>query len=156
VIPPLIADAFRSFPADLVSVCRPHPWEELTRAPGDDMRSVRDILVHLMDNEAGWVDHVVCGEARRKYAPDAFSSLDAILAEWEPLRAKAADAIHALTREAQEARRPLPWDASKTVSVAEVVWHVVAHDQYHRGQVFTRLGLLGRRDLPDHDLIRAT
>jgi len=156
VLPPLIAEAFRSFPDDLVSVCRPHSWEDLIRAPGDDMRSVRDILVHLMDNEAGWVGHVVGGEARRKFAPDAFGSLDAILAEWEPLRAKTADTIHALTREAQEARRQLPWDASKTVSVAEVVWHVAAHDQYHRGQVFTRLALLGRKNLPDHDLIRET
>ena len=156
MLPPLIAEAFRSFPADLVSVCRPHSWEELTRTPGEGLRSVRDILVHLMENEAGWVGHVVCREARRKYAPEGFGSLDAIHAEWELLRAKSTDTIRGLTRESQEARRPLPWDASKTVSVAEVVWHVVAHDQYHRGQVFTRLALLGRKDLPDHDLIRAT
>lgn len=67
-----------------------------------------------------------------------------------------ADTVLRLTRGELESRRPLPWDASKSVGVEEVVWHVVAHDQYHRGQVFTRLGLLGRRDLPDHDLIRAT
>ncbi len=28
------------------------------------------------------------------------------------------------------------------------------HEQYHRGQIFTRLALLGRRDLPDLDLLR--
>jgi len=27
-------------------------------------------------------------------------------------------------------------------------------EQYHRGQIFTRLALLGRRDLPDYDLLR--
>jgi uncharacterized damage-inducible protein DinB len=32
--------------------------------------------------------------------------------------------------------------------------HVVTHEQYHRGQVFTRLALLGRHDLPDHDMLR--
>jgi uncharacterized damage-inducible protein DinB len=156
MLPPLIADAFRSFPADLVSACRPHPWEELTRIPGEGLRSVRDILVHLMENEAGWVVHVIRGEPRRQFDPAGYGNLDTILAEWQPLRAATAELILRLTREERETRRPLPWDASKSVSVEEVVWHVVAHDQYHRGQVFTRLGLLGRRDLPDHDLIRAT
>ena len=42
--------------------------------------------------------------------------------------------------------RPHSWE--------QLVWHVVTHEQYHRGQVFTRLALLGRRDLPDHDLLR--
>jgi uncharacterized damage-inducible protein DinB len=156
VLPPLIADALRSFPADLVSVCRPHSWEELTRTPGEGLRSVRDILVHLMENEAGWVGHVIRGEPRRRFEPKVYESLDVILAEWEPLRTATVATILRLAQEVRESRRPLPWDASKSVSVAEVVWHVVAHDQYHRGQVFTRLGLLGRRDLPDHDLIRAT
>lgn len=156
MLPPRVADAFRSFPADLVSVCRPHSWEELATTPGDRMRSVRDILVHLMENEAGWVGHVIRGEPRRPFDPAEYGSLDALLGEWGPLRSATADTFCGLTREQREARRPLPWDASKSVSVEEVVWHVVAHDQYHRGQVFARLGLLGRRDLPDHDLIRAT
>jgi uncharacterized damage-inducible protein DinB len=156
VLPPLTAEAFCSLPADLVSVCRPHPWGELTRAPGDGMRSIRDILVHLMENEAGWVGSVIRGEQRRRFEPGAFGSLDAVMAEWQPLRAATAATILGLTGEERESRRPLPWDTSKTVSVDEIVWHVVAHDQYHRGQVFTRLALLGRRDLPDHDLIRAT
>jgi len=73
-----------------------------------------------------------------------------------PLRAASLATISGLTEEERRSRRSLSWDAAKTVSVEEVVWHVVAHDQYHRGQVFTRLALLGRRGLPDHDLIRAT
>ena len=156
MLPPVIADAFRSFPADLVVVCGPHPWGELTHSPGEGLRSVRDILVHLMENESGWVGHVIRGESRRKVDPGAFDSLDAILAEWRPLRASTVVTFLGLTVEERLSRRPLPWDTSKTVSVEEVVWHVLGHDQYHRGQVFTRLGLLGRRDLPDHDLIRAS
>lgn len=156
MLPPLVADTFRSLPADLAAVCRPHPWAELTRVPGDGLRSIRDILVHLMENEAGWVGHVINGEARRRFDPAAFDSLDAVLAEWQPLRARTAETILRLSRDERESRRPLPWDVTKSVSVEEVVWHVVAHDQYHRGQVSTRLAVLGRRDLPDHDLIRVT
>jgi uncharacterized damage-inducible protein DinB len=40
--------------------------------------------------------------------------------------------------------------------VEDIVWHVVTHEQYHRGQIFTRLALLGRRDLPDLDVIQAS
>lgn len=156
MLPPLIAAAFRSFPADLVAVCRPHPWCELTSTPGDGLRSVREILVHLMENEAGWVGHLVRGEPLRRFDPAAFESLDAILSQWEPLRAASVATFFGLTEEGRRSRRPLPWDATKSVSVDEVVWHMVGHDQYHRGQVFTRLALLGRKDLPDHDLIRAT
>ena len=39
-------------------------------------------------------------------------------------------------------------------TIEEIVWHVVTHEQYHRGQIFTRLAMLGRRDLPDHDMLR--
>lgn len=156
MLPPLIADAFGSFPADLVAVCRPHSWGELTLAPGDGLRSIRDILVHLMENEAGWLGHVIRGQPRHSFDPAAFSDLDAISAEWAPLRAASLATILGLTESERRSRRPLPWNAAKTVGVEEVVWHVVGHDQYHRGQVFTRLALLGRRSLPDHDLIRVS
>jgi hypothetical protein len=76
MLPPLVTAAFRSFPIDLVAVCRPHPWAELTSAPGDGLRSIRDILVHLMENEAGWVGHVVRGEPLRRLDPAAFGDLD--------------------------------------------------------------------------------
>jgi uncharacterized damage-inducible protein DinB len=119
------------------------------------LRSVRGILVHLTGNEAGWVGHAIRGEPRRRSDPSAFDSLGAVLAEWQPPRAASAATIPGQPGDERGARRPLPRGASKSVSVEEVVWHVVAHDPYYRGQVFTRPALLGRRDLPHHDLIRA-
>jgi hypothetical protein len=38
MLPPLVADGFGTFPAELVAVCRPHPWAELARCPGDCRR----------------------------------------------------------------------------------------------------------------------
>lgn len=54
----------------------------------------------------------------------------------------------ALAPERGQSRRPFPWDAHETASVEEIVWHVVTHEQYHRGQIFTRFALLGQRHLP--------
>src|SRR5262249_32761950 len=120
----LLVAAFRSGPSDLVGVCRPHPWDQLTAAPADGLRSVRDILVHLMDNEAGWLG-LIRGEGRRRFDPAAFGSLDDVLAAWVPLRDSSAALILGLTADERQSRRPLPWDASASVSVEEIVWHVV-------------------------------
>jgi uncharacterized damage-inducible protein DinB len=154
VIPPRILEGFEKLPHEIVDLCRPHPWAELTTPPREGMKPIRDILVHMTGAEAYWIGHVVRGEARRRFDPVAFESLDAILAIWAPQRAATLGFVRSLTDEARVSRRAFPWDANHSASVEEIVWHVVTHEQYHRGQVFTRLALLGRQDLPDHDLLR--
>jgi uncharacterized damage-inducible protein DinB len=155
MIPPRLIAAFQNAPAELVGLCRPQSWDELIAVPGQDMRSIRDILVHLIDAETGWIDHVVRGNARLAVAPETFQNLDQILALWTPRRATTVQLIQCLTADDRASTRPLPWNASEFATAEEIVWHVVTHEQYHRGQVFTRLALLGRRDLPDLDAIRA-
>ncbi|MBI4278455.1 MAG: DinB family protein [Armatimonadetes bacterium] len=154
MLPPRIADTFARVPDELVALCRPHRWEQLTAPPGEGMRPICDILVHLIGAEAYWIGHVVRGGSRPHLSPEDFADLDAILSRWKPQREATLAFLAGLTPEAAAARRPFPWDASQSASVAEIAWHVVTHEQYHRGQIVTRLALLGRRDLPDHDLIR--
>ena len=64
MLPPRLITAFQNAPAELVGLCHPHSWDELIAAPGQGMRSIRDILVHLIDAETGWIDHVVRGNPR--------------------------------------------------------------------------------------------
>lgn len=154
MIPPRILERFRTVPTELVGLCRPHAWTELTAPPSEGMRSIRDILVHMMGAEAGWVQHVVLGYPRARFAPESFNTLDSILAVWSPQREATLDLVRDLTDDARRSRRAFPWNGDETASMEEIVWHVVTHEQYHRGQVFTRLALLGRRDLPDNDLLR--
>lgn len=90
MIPPGILEGFKNLPREIVDLCRPHPWGDLTPPPREGMKSVRDVLVHM---------------------------IGAVLRPWEPQRA-------------------------------------ATHEQYHRGQIFTRLALLGRQDLPDYDVLR--
>jgi uncharacterized damage-inducible protein DinB len=96
----------------------------------------------------------VLGGRRTRLDPASFGDLDSILAAWRPQREATTAWLSALTPKARGSRRAFPWDPEQTASVEEIVWHVVTHEQYHRGQVFTRLALLGRRDLPDYDLLR--
>jgi uncharacterized damage-inducible protein DinB len=155
MLPTRIAQSFATLPADLIGLCRPHNWADLTRPPAEGMRSIRDILVHTMGTEAGWIGHVVRGMPDRPFKPDELRDLDAILAVWAPQRAATMAFVRSLTAEQWSATRPLiGWDENQTATVADIVWHVVTHDQYHRGQIFSRLALLGRRDLPDYDMLR--
>ena len=118
------------------------------------MRSIRDVLIHLLEAESGWIGYVLQGSPRRHFNPASFADLDAILSSWTTQRNGTVTWIDRMTATERLARRPLPWNRAETASVEEIVWHVVAHEQYHRGQIFTRLAMLGRRDLPDYDLLR--
>lgn len=154
MIPPRVASGLQALPEEIVGLCRPHPWPELTTPPAPGMRAIRDILVHMISAEAYWIDHVVRGQPRQRLDPTTFPDLDAILSRWLPQRRATLAFLQELDAGARTSRRPFPWNADESATVEEIVWHVVTHEQYHRGQVFTRLALLGRRDLPDHDLLR--
>ena len=156
MLPPRVAFALEKVPGELVTLCRPHTWEQLTRAPGEGMRPIRDVLVHLLAAEAFWIAHVLQGHPRPRFDAAAFGDLDGILAAWVPQRQATVALVGGLTPADRLARKPLPWDSSEEASVEEIIWHLVTHEQYHRGQVFARLALLGRRDLPDHDLLHRT
>jgi uncharacterized damage-inducible protein DinB len=154
MIPPRILESFRTVPDELIGLCRPHVWDQLTVAPAEGMRPIRDVLVHTMSTENNWIRHVAQGHPRQRFQPEAFGDLDSILAVWAPQRWATLEFVGSLTPADRAARKPFPWDPNETTSVEEIVWHVVTHEQYHRGQLFTRLALLGRRDLPDRDLLR--
>ncbi len=154
MIPDRILRSFSALPEELTGLCRPHSWAELTTPPGEGMRSIRDILVHMMGAEYSWIQTVVLRAPRRRYRPEEFEDLDAILSVWRPQREATVALAAGLSPAEASSRRPFPWDPTQTASVEEIIWHVVTHEQYHRGQVFTRLALLGRQDLPDQDLLR--
>jgi uncharacterized damage-inducible protein DinB len=154
MLPPRIAEAFKKLPADLVGLCRPQSWKQLTTPPAQGMRPIRDVLVHLIEAEAGWITHVIQGLPLRRFDPSLFTDLEQVLATWTPQRQATCTFVGGMTPHERLSRRALPWNPAELVSVEEIVWHVVTHEQYHRGQIFTRLAMLGRRDLPDHDLLR--
>ena len=154
MLPPRIRVGFENLPDELTGLCRGHSWQQLTAPPADGIRPISDILLHMVRAEAFWFEHVVFGKPRPKADPENFNNLGAILAVWKPQRDRSLAWLARLTDHDRADTRPLPWDQTQHASIDDIVWHVVTHEQYHRGQVFTRLALLGRRDLPDHDMLR--
>jgi uncharacterized damage-inducible protein DinB len=154
VLPPAIAERFRTVPADIVAQCRPHSWEQLTSPPAPGMKSIREIMVHMMGTEHFWLRHVVEGKQLRRPNPAAFDSLESILTPWSAQRDATVSWLWTLEPAELSSTRMQPGTPGKSATVTDIIWHVVTHDQYHRGQIFTRLAFLGRRDLPDNDLLR--
>ncbi len=59
MIPPRIFEGFKNVPGELVELCCAHSWSQLTRPLGEGVRSIRDILLHMVGAEAFWFGHVV-------------------------------------------------------------------------------------------------
>jgi uncharacterized damage-inducible protein DinB len=152
MIPRRTLKLFGAVPDGLLALCAPHGWEALTSAPAEGLRSIRDLLVHMVGAEQWWIQHVIEGRPPMRDRPETFGDLDAIRRRWRPQRDATVAMASALTEEEWRSPRPLPWDSRQTAGVDEIFWHVVTHEQYHRGQIFTRLAMLGQRDLPDLDL----
>ncbi|MGH2452920.1 MAG: DinB family protein [bacterium] len=153
MIPRQTLDYFSAVPDELLALCAPHDWDALASPPGEGLRSIRDILVHMVGAEKHWIQHVIVGQPQTRDQPEAFGDLEAIHRVWRPQRDATVALAERLTAEEWRSRRPLHVDPRRTDTVDEIFWHVVTHEQYHRGQIFTRLALLGRRDLPDLDLL---
>lgn len=154
MLPARIVKTFACAPEEIVGLCRSHAWPQLSNPPREGMRSIREILVHMMSAEHNWIRHVIHGDPRHRFDPNSFPDLDSILKPWQAQRVATLEFIRSLTPTRRLERRAFPWNAEETASIEEIVWHVVTHEQYHRGQIFTRLALLGRRDLPDYDMLR--
>lgn len=154
MIPPHIIERFATVPDELTALCRPHVWEDIIRPPAEGMRSIRGVLLHTAGAETYWIQHVAMGRPLKRPEEASFTSLDAILAHWKPQREATLAYVRGLTLAKRAERRPFPWNPQEGATIEDIVWHVVTHEQYHRGQIFTRLAMLGRRDLPDHDLLR--
>ncbi len=154
MLPPRVAETFARLPDELIDLCRPHSWKQLITPPAKDLRSIRDIFAHLIGAEGFWIGHVIKGKPRLRTTARVFKDLDSILARWKSQREATLELLTGLTIKMRVSRRPIPWDPSGSATVEEIVWHVVTHEHYHRGQISTRLGLLGRRDLPDYDILR--
>jgi len=133
VLPPRILEAFRLVPEEMIGLCRPHAGTALTTPPQPGMRSIRDVLVHMVGAERYRIRHVTHGDPRERLRPEAFPDLDSLLRAWIPQRSATVEFLEGAGPRRAE-RRAFPWDAAQSASLEEIIWHVVTHAQYHRGQ----------------------
>ena len=131
--------------------------EELDVRPAEGLRSPGEVLRHVIGAEERWWHGGIharpydawrppgwermTGEERQESYRQRFPTTRAIL---EGLRAAHAP-MEAFLMELDAAdlceKRRATWDEHNTLRW--ILWHLVEHDQHHRGQLYTRVRMLG-------------
>jgi len=145
----------RWFRAKMIAAARALPETELRRAFPMGMGSPFATLVHCWAAETAWINALTgVDPAFTLPGPEAFPSLDALLAEWDRTDARWDAYRKALTL--AELGRPVLRSRdgkSLTTSVEDILVHVCTHQMYHAAQFKNMLRQLGVEPLPPSDFI---
>lgn len=151
LIPEFVLKAMSERPFQLLELCRKLPDGWWTWQPHPEVRSIRGILVHMMEAEEHWIARVVLGGTRREWEPSGFGSPDALAAVWRPVRERTVKWLASLDESARTETRKVRGNPPE-LTLEAIAWHLVTHDFHHKGQVCTRLAMLGV-EVPDLDII---
>jgi uncharacterized damage-inducible protein DinB len=128
--------------------------EQFLRPLGGSFPSVRDTLVHLLAVEWIWLERWR-GKSPTKqdvaeFAAEKFPTLESIRERWKLIEQGVRDYLRDLT--AQGLSTPLTYTNLQgqawTYPLWRVLFHVVNHQTYHRGQITTLLRQLGAPAVP--------
>ena len=141
----------------LIKAIAPLSEEQLTLRAAPHLRSIGELLTHMIATRVGWFHHMM-GEGGEDIAP---------LREWgrpdKPWRSTA-ELVNGLERTLQFIQECLSrwtpadleyvfkgtWQGEEyALSRQWVIWHVIEHDHHHGGEVSLTLGM---HDLPAPDL----
>lgn len=113
------------------------------------VRSIGDLVRHLCDAEAYWVERVIQGKDWLRHTPEVWADHEALLERWKILRARTLQFMDGLS--------PVRLTDTKIdhrgnlVTVGWILWYVFQHEAHHRGQIYLLLRLQrpDRRSLVD-------
>lgn len=129
--------------------------EQFLRPMGSSFSSLRDTLAHLVAVE--WVWHERWRgrspgreEAIRDWGPEQFPTLAAVIERWAAVERRVREYLASVSE--SQLPKPLAYTNIKGESWSyplwQILWHVVNHQTYHRGQVTTLLRQLGAKAQP--------
>jgi uncharacterized damage-inducible protein DinB len=120
--------------------------DQFTRSLAVSDRSIRDMMVHVLSAEAGWLER--CGGPKRgpRLNPADFPTVESLVKAWNRVEAdvreflaKLADADLARMAEYTTGRVE-----KLSMPLGELLQHAANHGVHHRGQVALLLRLLDR------------
>ena len=144
--------SWKTYQEQIKEAVKPLTMEQLALRAAPDLRSVGELVLHIIGCRAGWFTYFL-GE-------DCGGDVKAI-SEWDvdgaPLRPPT-EMVQALDRtwqcmtdclarwSAEDMQKTFPddWDGKRVeLSRAWVVWHVMEHDLHHGGELSLTLGMHG-------------
>jgi len=126
---------------DLVEWLPDAAWEY--RPEGQDMRSIRQIVLHMMDLERYWIVHLAQGGPWEHPQPAEFRTPDLLIEGLIATRNQTRFYIEMLKPESLRAVRTIPVDVETNSpatnrTISWLIWQTVQHDIYHWGQIQMR------------------
>ncbi|MFZ0961874.1 MAG: DinB family protein [Terriglobia bacterium] len=139
--------------------CATFPSEQFLRPMGNSFSSVRDTLAHLLVVEWIWLERwegrSPAREDTKAFAAEKFPTLESLQAAWGPVEKGVRDFLRACSEE--RLSQPLSYTNFQgevwTYPLWRILYHVVNHQTYHRGQIATLLRQLGATPLQTDYLV---
>jgi uncharacterized damage-inducible protein DinB len=106
--------------------------------------SFRDILVHLLDTERYWTDHIIRGLAEDMFSSTEFQDVDAVEGIWSSISKSTMDLFWEQNEETLQYVKSVIWnDRTVSFTVGKVFMHLATHEIHHRGLLVGLLRQLG-------------
>ena len=123
--------------------------ERFLKKAGADKRSIRDILIHLMDIERYWIS-VLGGLEIERSNSDDLQDIQSIRDVWSRIASNTDEFIRNVTDEELHHVKSVRW-SEQTVSftVAKALVHMATHETHHRGFL---IGLIRQQGLEPPDV----
>jgi uncharacterized damage-inducible protein DinB len=118
--------------------------EQFTRDLGGSFSSVRDVLVHIIGGEWGWLTYwkEPCPSSdfltdlwdRHDvlFNPDAFPNVAVVQSKWAEIEEEQAEFVSRVTSKSLQTLLPF---RGTQLSLAHLMQHLANHSTYHRGQI---------------------
>lgn len=124
-----------------LQACAALSEEQFSRGLSSSFSSVRDTLVHLLVTEQVWLERWQSRSSEPVPPPEEFSSLDAVSERWRGIEVEMRKYLASL--EEETLAQPVSYMSQKgdrfTYELWRLMFHLINHQSYHRGQVATLL-----------------
>jgi uncharacterized damage-inducible protein DinB len=138
-----------------IEACGTLTQEQFLRPMDNSFSSLRDTLAHLVGAEYLWLERWRGRSPRAMFAAEEFPTLAAVRERWGTVERGLREYLAGLTEEVLT--HPLSYVNLKgetwTYPLWQMLFHVVNHQTYHRGQVTTLLRQLGAQPAPTDYLV---
>ena len=121
-----------------------------------DFHSVREIFAHIVGSEERWIKSRIQGQIiPMTYEQRAADTIAGLFADAAQIRAETRAYLSSLTDADFEKSVELAfprWNFQRTLTIAEIMFQILTHETYHRGQIAMTLQRQGV-DTPNFDYV---
>ena len=127
--------------------------EEFTRDLGVGRNSIRDILIHLVNTEIYWIDHVLRGITTEHIFSKDYADADSIQEAWKSVETTTREFLRDQNERGLQHVKSVTWgDVTVSFTVAKALLHLATHETHHRGLMVGLLRQLGYK-APDVNMM---